>query len=74
VREGRNIYHSTQFFMLIPNMLFLLYKSWIIMEKFENYVQNSEFFQRTEFPHGTKKISKNGPYTFEEEHLTSLFM
>ncbi len=68
------MYHSTQFFMLIPNMLFLLNKSWIIMEKFENYVQNPRFSHKLEFPHGTKKISKNCSYTFEEEHLTSLFM
>ena len=42
-RKTENVHHSTQFFTVIPNMIFLLHKSSVVMEKSENYGVNSYF-------------------------------
>ncbi len=41
--SDRDTHRSTQFSMLIPNMIFLLHKNQVLIEIIENYESNADF-------------------------------
>ena len=65
-RKTENVHHSTQFFTVIPNMIFLLHKSLVVMEKSENYGVNSYFL--------TPDSEKMTFLSHEKEFLKKLFI
>jgi hypothetical protein len=44
IGSGKTIHQTTQFFILIPNMIILYHKSLALMMKIENFGQNSSYF------------------------------
>ena len=77
-RKNENVHQSTQFFTVIPNMIFLLHKSLVVMEKTKNYGENSYFFaphsEKMTFLRDKKGIFEKALYRFENTHLADLTM
>jgi len=64
IGNDKTIHLSTQFLMLIPNIVVLLHKSWSLMIKNENYYQKTSFsgqnLVKTIFLNTRKKRKKSG--------------